>query len=196
MELDSLKPVFLRNALRLSARLLQLRFKFNLDPCPARRCALAIQALWSGNKRESKLQHAEGKWSQNAWHQQEPKRPQLPNHLLPLHPSTALPRMHCWKIAERADMQIHILPLHPCLWPNFIQLLFSKRSIATTTQSFRPFLKDSSFLLGPSGDGAHFLTSAPNILPPFRLTSWVTLQHWLKGKTGRPQFIEIHSSCR
>lgn len=45
MELDSLKPVFLRNALRLSARLLQLRFKFNLDPCPARRCALAIHAL-------------------------------------------------------------------------------------------------------------------------------------------------------
>lgn len=84
--LDSLKPVFLRNASRLSARLLQLRFKFNLDLSPAWRCALAIQALWSGSKQESKLQRRETIQSQNTWHQREPKRPRLPKHLIRLHP--------------------------------------------------------------------------------------------------------------
>lgn len=66
-------------------------------------------------------------------------------------------------------------PPFPCgSCPFHLAPPFSKRSTATML-SFSPlsfltfFLKDASLLLGPSGNRAHFSTSAPHILP---LSSW------------------------
>lgn len=63
-------------------------------------------------------------------------------------------------------------PCGPCSF-HLAPCPLSKRSTATALSSslfhFQSFLKDSSLVLSPFGDGVHFSTSAPNILPLF---SW------------------------
>lgn len=194
--------MLLRNASRLSARLLQLRFKFNLYPSPARHCALTIQTLWSGNKQESKLQHAERKRSQNTWHQQEPKRPgyqttsfvcaqapPYPNALLKDSWEGRYANSHSTPPPFPCDpCQFHLAP------PS--QEAAQQLHWALASFIFKPLSRTQGCCSVPQAT-EHTFQPQPQISSPFPPEEQSDTQTLTQGQDRQTSIhCEIHSSCR